>query len=170
MAATAVMMSHTPITSHFLPALSWNLGKGTRRYCRDQRKIPSSDLSRRSSQRFPVRDLPICPNYEATGYFLGKELPEEVSAPRTPDTTTVGSYRRPYIRANYQAIYKDSRKRMHVPSSSKYTVTRPVKPHQYVLGILNANRKIHKRTDTDVAFTREYSKVSIFHRERECTN
>ena len=40
----------------------------------------------------------------------------------------------------------------------------------YVLGILNANRKIRKRTDTDVAFTREYSRVSIFHRERECTN
>ena len=35
---------------------------------------------------------------------------------------------------------------------------------------LNANRKIRKRTDTDVAFTREYSRVSIFHRERECTN
>ena len=39
-----------------------------------------------------------------------------------------------------------------------------------VLGILNANRKIRKRTDTDVAFTREYSRGSIFHRERECTN
>ena len=39
-----------------------------------------------------------------------------------------------------------------------------------LLGILNANRKIRKRMDTDVAFTREYSKVSIFHRERECTN
>ena len=39
-----------------------------------------------------------------------------------------------------------------------------------VLGILNANKKIRKRTDTDVAFTREYSRVSIFHRERECTN
>ena len=39
-----------------------------------------------------------------------------------------------------------------------------------VLGILNANRKIRKRTDTDVAFTREYTRVSIFHRERECTN
>jgi len=39
-----------------------------------------------------------------------------------------------------------------------------------VLGILNANRKIRKRTDTDVAFTRKYSRVSIFHRERECTN
>jgi len=39
-----------------------------------------------------------------------------------------------------------------------------------VLGILNANRKIRKRTDTDVAFTQEYSRVSIFHRERECTN
>ena len=39
-----------------------------------------------------------------------------------------------------------------------------------MLGILNANRKIRKRTDTDVAFTREYSRVSIFHRERECTN
>jgi len=41
---------------------------------------------------------------------------------------------------------------------------------KHVLGILNANRKIRKRTDTDVAFTREYSRVSIFHRERECTN
>jgi len=39
-----------------------------------------------------------------------------------------------------------------------------------VLGILNANKKICKRMDTDVAFTREYSRVSIFHRERECTN
>ena len=39
-----------------------------------------------------------------------------------------------------------------------------------LLGILNANRKICKRTDTDVAFTWEYSTVSIFHRERECTN
>jgi hypothetical protein len=35
----------------------------------------------------------------------------------------------------------------------------------YLLGILNANRKIRKRTDNDVAFTREYSRVSIFHRE-----
>jgi len=47
-------------------------------------------------------------------------------------------------------------------------------PHPYeargLLGILNANRKIRKRTDTDVAFTREYSRVMIFHRERECTN
>ena len=33
-----------------------------------------------------------------------------------------------------------------------------------------ANRKIRKRTDTDVAFTREYSRVLIFCRERECTN
>jgi len=39
-----------------------------------------------------------------------------------------------------------------------------------LLGILNANRKIRKRTDTDVAFTRDYSRVSIFHREHECTN
>jgi len=31
-----------------------------------------------------------------------------------------------------------------------------------LLGILNANRKIRKRTDTDVAFTQEYSRVSIF--------
>ena len=36
-------------------------------------------------------------------------------------------------------------------------------PHIFdgtLLGILNANRKIRKRTDTDVAFTREYSRVS----------
>jgi len=39
-----------------------------------------------------------------------------------------------------------------------------------LLDILNANRKIRKRTNTDVAFTWEYSRVSIFHRERECTN
>ena len=39
-----------------------------------------------------------------------------------------------------------------------------------VLSILNANRKIRKRTDTDVAFTQEYSRVLIFHRERERTN
>jgi hypothetical protein len=36
-----------------------------------------------------------------------------------------------------------------------------------LLGILNANRKIRKCMDTNVAFTREYSKVSIFHGERE---
>jgi hypothetical protein len=36
-----------------------------------------------------------------------------------------------------------------------------------LLGILNANRKIRKRTNTDVAFTREYSKVSIFYGDRE---
>ena len=41
---------------------------------------------------------------------------------------------------------------------------------EQLLGILNANRKIRKRTDTDIAFTREYSRVSIFHGERECTN
>jgi hypothetical protein len=29
--------------------------------------------------------------------------------------------------------------------------------------------KIHKRTDTDVAFTREYSKVSIFTGNMKCT-
>jgi len=44
------------------------------------------------------------------------------------------------------------------------------RPFDLLLGILNTNRKIRKRTDTDVAFTREYSRVSIFHRERECTN
>jgi hypothetical protein len=36
-----------------------------------------------------------------------------------------------------------------------------------LLGILNAHRKIRKRMDSDVAFTREYSKVSIFHEERK---
>jgi len=46
----------------------------------------------------------------------------------------------------------------------------PVYPEVGLLGILNTNRKIRKRTDNDVAFTREYSRVSIFHRERECTN
>ena len=46
----------------------------------------------------------------------------------------------------------------------------PATAPESLLGILNANRKIRKRTDTDVAFTQEYSRVSIFHRERECTN
>jgi len=36
-----------------------------------------------------------------------------------------------------------------------------------LLGILNAHRKIYERMDTDVAFTREYSRVSIFHGQRE---
>ena len=48
--------------------------------------------------------------------------------------------------------------------------TTPTSHPGALLGILNANRKICKRTDTDVAFTWEYSRVSIFHRERECTN
>ena len=49
-------------------------------------------------------------------------------------------------------------------------VAREEEARSALLGTLNANRKIRKRTDTDVAFTREYSRVSIFHRERECTN
>jgi len=49
-------------------------------------------------------------------------------------------------------------------------IVSPATAPDSLLGILNANRKIRKRTDTDVAFTREYSRVSIFHRERECTN
>ena len=36
-----------------------------------------------------------------------------------------------------------------------------------LLGILNTNREIYKRTDTNVVFTHEYSRVSIFHKERE---
>jgi len=39
--------------------------------------------------------------------------------------------------------------------------------HCLMLGILSAHRKIHKRMDTDVAFTRKYSKLSIFHGECE---
>jgi len=46
----------------------------------------------------------------------------------------------------------------------------PATAPESLLGILNANREIRKRTDTDVAFTRQYSRVLIFHRERECTN
>jgi hypothetical protein len=38
-----------------------------------------------------------------------------------------------------------------------------------LLGIFNAHRKIHKRTDTDVAFTQEYSRVSIFTGNVKCT-
>ena len=53
---------------------------------------------------------------------------------------------------------------------NQHSYRSPTTALESLLGILNANRKIHKRTDTDVAFTREYSRVSIFHRERECTN
>jgi len=60
------------------------------------------------------------------------------------------------------------------PSERRNATTTPnTSPRSHpgaLLGILNANRKICKRTDTDVAFTLEYSRVSIFHRERECTN
>ena len=52
----------------------------------------------------------------------------------------------------------------------KYTTSLLAHCFALLLSILNANRKIRKRTDTDVAFTREYSRVSIFHRERESTN
>ena len=36
-----------------------------------------------------------------------------------------------------------------------------------LLSILNVNREIRKRTGTDAAFTREYSRVSIFYKERK---
>ena len=36
-----------------------------------------------------------------------------------------------------------------------------------LVGILNANREIRKRMDTDVAFAREYSRVPIFHKDRD---
>jgi hypothetical protein len=38
-----------------------------------------------------------------------------------------------------------------------------------VLVFINANRKIRKHTDTDVAFTREYSRVSISTGNVKCT-
>jgi hypothetical protein len=38
-----------------------------------------------------------------------------------------------------------------------------------MLVFINANRKIRKRTDTDVAFTREYSRVSISTGNVKCT-
>ena len=50
------------------------------------------------------------------------------------------------------------------------TATVPQQRCQKAYWVLNANRKNRKRTDTDVAFTREYSRVSIFHTENECTN
>ena len=53
---------------------------------------------------------------------------------------------------------------------NQHSYRSPATEPESLLGILNANRKIRKRKDTDVAFTQEYSKVSIFHRERECTN
>jgi hypothetical protein len=40
---------------------------------------------------------------------------------------------------------------------------------QPLLVFINANRKIRKRTDTDVAFTREYSRVSISTGNVKCT-
>jgi hypothetical protein len=38
-----------------------------------------------------------------------------------------------------------------------------------LLDIFNAHREIRKRTDTDVAFTREYSRVSISTGNVKCT-
>jgi len=43
----------------------------------------------------------------------------------------------------------------------------PATALESLLDILNTHRKIHKRMDTNVAFTRKYSKVSIFHEEHE---
>jgi hypothetical protein len=40
---------------------------------------------------------------------------------------------------------------------------------QPLLGIFNAYREIHKHTDTDVAFTQEYSRVSISTGNVKCT-
>jgi hypothetical protein len=39
-----------------------------------------------------------------------------------------------------------------------------------LLGIFNTHREIHKRIDTDVAFTREYSRVSISTGNVKCTS
>jgi len=39
----------------------------------------------------------------------------------------------------------------------------------YMLGILNAHRKICKRTDTNVAFIWKYSRVSISTKNMKCT-
>jgi hypothetical protein len=38
-----------------------------------------------------------------------------------------------------------------------------------VLGIFNAHREVRKRMDTNIAFTREYSKVSISTGNVKCT-
>ena len=51
------------------------------------------------------------------------------------------------------------------------TATAPQQRRQKACWVFETQtEKIRKRTDTDVAFTRKYSRVSIFHRERECTN
>lgn len=97
---------------------------------------------------------PVFLNLEAIGYFLGKEWLEEVSTLTTLDTATVGTYARVYIWTNYQGIYKDSCKRTHAPSSSKYAVTRPVEPHRYEgLELTCAHAPLYKHTLID-ALTR----------------
>ena len=50
---------------------------------------------------------------------------------------------------------------------NKHSYRSPATAPESLLGILNANREIHKRTDTNVAFTQVYSRVSIFHKENE---
>jgi len=57
------------------------------------------------------------------------------------------------------------------PPKAKTSARDPVSL-EVLVGYFKRKQKkyIRKRTDTDVAFTREYSRVSIFHRERECTN
>jgi len=69
----------------------------------------------------------------------------------------------------YRGLNKEAAPHLDIASGGSFT-HKLIDEAGGVLGILNANRKICKRTDTDVAFTREYYRVSIFHRERECTN
>ena len=63
------------------------------------------------------------------------------------------------------------RKRIHGRLGSKLAqLPFPGNGARKLVGYFKRKQKIRKHTDTDVAFTREYSRVSIFHRERECTN
>jgi hypothetical protein len=61
MAVVAVMMGRTLVMSYLLPALSWNLEKGTHHYYHAQRNIPSGDPSRCNGQHFHVWMLPDLP-------------------------------------------------------------------------------------------------------------
>jgi hypothetical protein len=52
---------------------------------------------------------------------------------------------------------------------NKHNYCSPATALESLLGIFNARREIRKRTDTDVAFAREYSRVSISAGNVKCT-
>ena len=147
----------------------------------------AAQLARAQAQPHPAARAPLpppladgwAPPVRATPNLLSETDGESANAPASAPAR-VGYFK--CKQKNPQA-HGSPRSRRHSPTGGPHPsgpplTSRPKRmgspppprlPRPRVLGILNANRKIRKRTDTDVAFTREYSRVSIIHRERECT-